>query len=222
MAHGKALVMPSFHSVCRRFRHSSTHPRYVGLVEPLISTSWRNRPLNVGWFGGVLWGDDLVRDRVAQKASFLGGYRLGWDFDHYWGTEWRLGWAYPDVRNRQQPLSNRGGRLFLTDLDVLYYPWGDSRLRPYFTMGMGLTRTDFRDTTNVRHTNYLFSMPFGLGMKHHWRRWLTWRVELMNNLAFGSGGTSTLSSVSLTFGADLRLGVRPGSFWPWRPSRHTW
>ena len=80
------------------FRHSSTHGRSVGRGIPLKGSSWLNRPFHVDWFLGPLLGDDLVKNQVSQKNVGLGGIRIGWDFDYYWGLEWRFGWADPDVQ----------------------------------------------------------------------------------------------------------------------------
>jgi hypothetical protein len=204
------------------FRHSSLHPRFLGPGEPLISTSWRNRPVHAGWYVGILFPDDLVQGHVAQDESLFGGYRVGWDFDHYWGSEWRIGWSRPELTSLQGFEYERTGRLMVTDLDVLYYPWGDSKIRPYAVVGMGITEADFRDDLGIRRDETLFSIPFGGGVKHHYRRWLSWRLELMDNFAVGGGSASAMNSVSLTFGVEVHFGVHPRSYYPWNPSRHIW
>lgn len=72
--------------------HDPNDPaRHVGLGHPLVGTSWRNRPFHVGWLYGEMLGDELIQDRIDQDASMFGGYRLGWDFDHYWGPKSDLG-----------------------------------------------------------------------------------------------------------------------------------
>ena len=51
---------------------------------------------------------------------------------------------------------------------------------------------------------------------------LAWRLELVDNLAFGADGVDTMNNVAFTAGMDLRLGARPSSYWPWRSSRRIW
>lgn len=204
------------------FWHSTTHPRSLGLGEPLISSSWRNRPFHVGWFVGPLFADAVTGGSTSEDASLFGGYRVGWDFDHYWGTEWRIGWSRPKIDFGQGPPSGRTARLTLTDLNILYYPWGDSVIRPYGLLGAGITAVNFHDEQGIYRDETLFSIPFGGGVKHHYRRWLSWRLELLDNLSFGSGAASSMHNVSLTFGVEVHFGVRPRSYYPWNPSRHIW
>jgi len=73
--------------------HSDFAPRHIGKGHPLEGTSWLNRPRYAGWFMGTMFGDEIITDRVDQNSDFYGGYRLGWDWDHYWGSEARLGFA---------------------------------------------------------------------------------------------------------------------------------
>ena len=35
------------------------------------------------------------------------------------------------------------------DLDLLYYPWGDTQWRPYLLIGLGTARVDFIDRLSV-------------------------------------------------------------------------
>lgn len=127
------------------FRHSSTHGRHTDRGLPLQGTSWMNRPYHVDWFSGPLLGDDLIANRVAQDNELFGGLRIGWDFDYYWGLEARFGWSNPNVQfNETQTVPNSGG-YFVSDVDVVYYPWGDTKIRPYMLLGAGMARIDFID-----------------------------------------------------------------------------
>jgi hypothetical protein len=151
----------------------------------------------------------------------FGGLRLGWDFDYYWGIESRFGWADPDVA-LDGSLDSVSGRYFVGDVDFIYYPWGDTRVRPYFLLGMGLTeiRSLHDDGSGLDTT--LLSMPFGLGVQFPQTPWLAWRLEIIDNLAFGSDGVDTMHNVAFTAGMEWRLGARPHSYWPWRSSRKIW
>jgi hypothetical protein len=208
--------------VSTTFRHSSRSPRFLGPGEPLISSSWRNRPFHVGWFVGGLFPGELISGRVDQETSLFGGYRVGWDFDHYWGTEWRIGWSRPDLVNLQQPQVDRSARLMVTDLGVLYYPWGDSVVRPYGLLGMGIAEIDYRDDFGIRREETLFGLPLGGGVKHHYRRWLSWRAELLYNFAFGGATLAAQPNFSINFGIEVHFGRKHPSYFSWDPSRHTW
>ena len=61
--------------------------RAVGWGQPLLGTSWLNRPWSAGWFAGVIDGSPLIHGSVNQQPSFYGGYRFGFDYDFYWGVE---------------------------------------------------------------------------------------------------------------------------------------
>ncbi len=205
------------------FRHSSTHGRNVGRGVPLTHSSWRNRPYHVDWFVGGMLNSSLIRNRVRQNNSSFAGMRLGWDFDHYWGTEWRFGWSNPEIQySGASDYKNASSDLFLSDLDLLYYPWGDSKIRPYVLLGMGFTRVNFQDENNIHHGSSLLTMPYGVGLQLPMWPWLTWRFEILDNLAFGADQIETLANVSFTLGMELRLGAKPASYWPWRSSRYIW
>lgn len=203
------------------FRHSSTHGRYTGRGIPRERSSWLNRPYHVDWFLGPLLGDDPAPGRVGQANELFGGLRIGWDFDYYWGIQWRIGWSDPDLEtsNTGNPLS---GNYLISDVDLVYYPWGDTKIRPYFTWGLGLNEIGSLHPDGQGHEATLLAMPFGGGIEFPQTPWLAWRLEVVDNLAFGSDGIATMHNVSLTAGMEFRLGARPRSYWPWRSSRRVW
>jgi hypothetical protein len=210
-----------FHDI--GFRHSSTHGRNIGRGIPLTHSSWSNRPYHVDWFLGGMLNSSLIRNRVRQNNDTFGGVRIGWDFDHYWGTEWRFGWSSPNIDYRSTSNNtSTDNRLFITDFDLVYYPWGDSKIRPYALMGLGFTRVDFYDENDVHFGTSLLTMPYGVGLQFPMWPWLTWRLEVLNNLAFGADQVTTLANVSFTLGMEWRLGAKPSSYWPWRSSRYIW
>ncbi len=204
------------------FRHSSTHGRDVGLGIPLKGTSWLNRPFHVDWFLGPLLGDDLITNRVSQDNVLFGGLRLGFDFDYFWGIEWRIAWADPHASFATPSVEPIDVSFVISDVDILYYPWGDSKVRPYLLWGLGVTQLDFVDDTGFNHHATLATMPFGAGVQFHQWPWLVWRLEFLDNLAFGADQVSTMNNVSFSIGMEWRLGARPASYWPWRSSRKIW
>ena len=129
--------------------------------------NWTAYPLSVGCFAGVVNGRPLIADWVGTTTGFDGGWRLGWDFDPSLGPEMRMAFGSPklyDSYRADQALTaldnadglppndpqrarfdHRFASLFQWDVDILYYPWGETRLRPYFLTGMGLTNISFTD-----------------------------------------------------------------------------
>ena len=204
------------------FRHSSTHGRHIGRGLPLEGSSWLNRPYHIDWFSGPLLGDDLIDNQVAQDNELFGGLRVGWDFDYYWGLEARFGWSNPNVQFTEPQAVADNGSYFVSDVDLVYYPWGDSKVRPYMLLGAGMARIDFVDSASVNFNTTLFTMPFGGGIQFRQTPSLTWRFELLDNLSYGADGVDTMHNISLTAGMELRLGARPPSYWPWRSSRRFW
>lgn len=204
------------------FHHSSTDGRYSGKGVPLEGTSWLNRPYHADWFLGTLLGDELIANRVNLDNELIGGVRFGYDFDYYWGFEWRFGWSHPNVDFEGANLTPANGTYFISDVDLKYYPWGDAKVRPYGLLGAGMARIDFVDDANVTRNVTLATMPFGFGVEFHQWPWLAWRLEALDNLAFGGDDLETLNNFSLTAGMEIRIGAKPQSYWPWRPARSIW
>lgn len=203
------------------FRHSSTEGRFADKSVPLMYSSWLNRPYHVDWFMGPMLSDNPVSGRIDQGNDLFGGLRVGWDFDYYWGTEWRFGWASPDlfVEGESNPLE---GDYFVSDVSFLYYPWGDTKVRPYLQAGLGVTQLDLLTEDGAPQQATLLGMPLGVGLEFSQNPWLAWRLEVVDNLAFGGDGVDTLNNFVFTAGMNLRLGARPNSYWPWRSSRTVW
>ena len=223
-----------------------TAPRHRGIGQPLLRESWRYRPLSAGWFMGAMQGSPLIDDWVEQKEGFFAGYRLGWDYDHYWGCEMRLAFgsvalddsqrakdaqaAADDARGipADDPIRNRfdarrDSNVVLWDLDLLYYPWGDAAWRPYLMAGLGTARIDFVDRLSVVLDKTVFALPLACGLKYRWNDRLALRLELADNIAFGgSSGLNTLHNLSLTAGVEIRFGGTRKAYWPWNPGRHYW
>lgn len=221
-------------------------PRHRGIGEPLLCESWRYRPFSGGWFMGGMQGSPLVDDWVGQKSGFFAGYRLGWDYDHYWGCEMRLAFgsvalfdsqrakdaqqAADDARGiaaddpfRQRFDPRRDCNLLLWDVSFLYYPWGDAAWRPYLMAGLGTARIDFVDRLSVVLDKTVFALPLACGLKYRWNDRLALRLELADNIAFGSSsGLNTLHNLSLTAGVEIRFGGTRKAYWPWNPGRHYW
>jgi hypothetical protein len=194
--------------------------RYVGWGKPLQGTSWRNRPLHVGWGVGGLLGAPLIDGHVDQGEQVMGAYRIGWDFGHYWATELRFAFAYLDVIDGQEPPVPRDCRHLYWDGHLLYYPWGDAKWRPFASLGAGIASFQFGDDQGRHFNEVLFEVPFGLGVKYQARKWLALRLDVKDNLAIAAAGLSTMHNVSIMGGVEVHCGGRPTSYYPWNPGVH--
>ncbi|HYO25800.1 MAG TPA: hypothetical protein VEQ85_12735 [Lacipirellulaceae bacterium] len=203
------------------FHHSSTEGPFRDRGIPMERTSWLNRPYHVDWFLGPLLSGDPVDGRVEQSNELLGGLRAGWDFDYYWGVEWRFGWADPDLVQLDSDTVT-SGTYFVSDVDFLYYPWGDTKIRPYLLAGVGLTQVGSVRADGTGQEATLLGMPLGVGVQFPQTHWLAWRLEVIDNIAFGADSIDTMNNFAFTAGMEVRLGARPNSYWPWRSSRDVW
>ena len=215
---------PSYRPIIEwlHLRHSYTHGRHVGLGQPLVGSSWLNRPYYFGGDLGNLWMTRGVAEAVGRDVDAFGGIFLGADWDYYWGNELAFHWSTPELVNSRAPTANRADSLFLWSYSLMYYPWGDSKIRPYWRWGIGNTRVDFPLDDGTRHGEWLLTFPIGMGVKWPVQRRLAARAELTDQLACSSNGVPTLNNVTLTVGIEWRFGARPRSYWPWHPSRHIW
>jgi hypothetical protein len=196
--------------------------RHTEYGEPLTNTSWLNRPLYAGLFVGAWMGDDLIDGQVGQHTTFLGGYRFGWDYDYYWGTEARLGLATPTLADLEIPNDYRTADVLVTDLNLMYYPWGDSRWRPYASFGLGMGYFIFRDSEDRRFRELMVGMPLAIGVKYRWHEWLVLRADLQDNIYFENAGLSSMCNFSMTGGLEIRFGGHRTHYWPYHPSGNLW
>ncbi|MDP6445191.1 MAG: outer membrane beta-barrel protein [Pirellulaceae bacterium] len=195
------------------FRHDDPDDpdRHIGLGWPLEGTSWRNRPFHAGWLVGGLYADNISAT-LRQDDDVFGGYRVGWDFDHYWGVEGRWGFSRPDLTSSGAAIGN--SRDWFFDTQLLYYPWGDARWRPFVAGGFGFADIRFRNN-GVGVKTQAFTMPIGFGVKYYWKKWLAVRGEVMDNIVFATGDVDTMHSASVTFGVEVRTGPARRSYSSW-------
>jgi hypothetical protein len=203
------------------FHHSSTEGPFLDRGLPMERTSWLNRPYHLDWFVGPLLSDGPVDGRVSQSNEIFGGLRLGWDFDYYWGLEWRIGWADPVLLSDTTD-AELSGTYMVSDVDLVYYPWGDTKVRPYGLLGLGVTQIGSVRPDGSGQEATLLSMPMGVGVQFPQTNWLAWRLEIVDNLAFGADGVDTMNNFTFNAGMEFRMGAQPNSYWPWRSSRTFW
>ena len=180
--------------------------------------NWSAYPLSAGCFAGVVKGGPLIEDWVSTTSGFDGGWRLGWDISPRWGAETRFAFGSLGLT----PDDHSNAELFQWDVDVLYYPWGETRLRPYFFTGMGLTNIYFSDRLNVSQQTTCLSLPLGLGVKYLCNEQLALRVDCLDDVALSSNHLETQHNLSLTAGVELRFGGSHKVYWPFDPGRSFW
>jgi hypothetical protein len=214
------------------FPWNRTPGRNQGVGEPLVNDSWRWAPFGFGWYMGFMDGNTLLNGWTGTKTGFFGGYHLNWDFDHYWGTEFRYGFAslpqwdvellYAEHGFPSQAVRKRHATLKYGDFSFLYYPWGDARWRPYVKMGVGWGYVKFTDLLSRLRANTTMTMPFGIGLKYRYSRRIVFRMEMMDNFIFGERGINPQHNFSMTGGIEIRFGGPRKAYWPYNPGRHYW
>ena len=204
------------------FRHSYTHGRNVGWGGPLVGTSWLNRPHYVGATLGPMWLTNRVTPDVARDVDVIGSVFYGWEWDYYWCSEFQYAYATPELVNEETRDVPPTGRLVSWNYSFMYYPWGDSNLRPYWRFGVGDSNFDFPKNNGTRWDEWLYTIPYGVGFKYPLRRWLAARLEFVDQFSIGGHGAATQHNLTLNFGLEYRFGAKTKSYWPWNPTSRVW
>lgn len=206
------------------FSHSDPNDphRHIGFGQPLVGTSWRNRPWFFGTFVGGILMDDLVPNQIYQNDTTLVGARLGFDFDHYWGLEGRWAFARPDLVDSFGGPVNPASRDNFGDLSLVAYPLGDSRWRPYLSAGLGFVTFRFNDELGQRVSEAALEVPLGFGVKYYYSPWFTLRFDFTDNWTVGNDRVSGMHNISLMAGAEFRFGGRRPSYFPWHNNTAYW
>ena len=196
-----------------------------GVGTPLENQSWLDRPWYVGVFGGWVSGSKLISGQIDQGTGNIGGIALGKNLNHYWGLEGRFfgsSIAISDVTDSLMLASDRSSRLTALDLSAHYYPYGEARWRPYFKLGIGYTQQSFTDNYGLGHNINACTVPFGFGLKYWWSDRVNVFGEVVDNIVFGNGPTTTQSDWALNFGVHFTFGSNPNYhptvYWPQSPA----
>lgn len=234
---------PQFGWACSRPLYSLFN-RLKADSKPVPWANWSEHPLSIGCFAGVIHGGPLMEDWVGTTTGFDGGWRLGWDVSPSWGTEMRFAFSSPQLYDsfradqaltahdnakgmlpndpQRDRFDHRNAELFQWDVNIVYYPWGETRLRPYFLTGMGLSNIRFADRVGESYHSTCLSLPLGLGVKYLCSERLVVRLDLLNDIAMSSNHLQTQHNLSLTAGAELRFGGSRKVYWPWDLGRTFW
>jgi hypothetical protein len=179
-----------------------------GLGLPLVGRGWRSQPFSISTFAGVTNGDPLISGRVYQNTSFYGGLNFSWDYDHYWGIEKRLGFGALNLTDGGGRTLPDTGLSVTGEYRLMYYPWGDSRWRPFVTAGVGWSDIYFQNDRGATHLDTVGMIPFGLGIKYLSTERLALRVDLVDEFTFGTEELTNFHYVALTAGIEFRYGRR--------------
>jgi hypothetical protein len=165
-------------------------------------TYFLRRPWHAGFFFGTMDGDRLAAG-VDQASDWFGGVRIGNDFAPRWGWELRSAYFSPDLTYFDQP--DRGGMAqnWFLDMNVLHYPWGDTRIRPFWSIGLGSARFRFEDAGGGDVNKWVVDLPLSVGVKYHWKDWLAVRGELTDTIILGQEPIHAMHNLSLSFGAEI-------------------
>lgn len=190
---------------------------------PLAGESWRYRPFSASVFIGGHFGDDLLDRTVSQRAAALIGGRAGWDMSAYVGGELRMWYANPAATFRPITADQLEAHLFGLDFDVLYYPWGETRLRPYLMAGLGFVDVVYHDAPTTKVDDMMLGLPFGIGFKYRLDNRFVLRTEFIDNYSFPGSRTDEMHNLSVTMGLEARFGGGDRrSYYPWNPRYSTW
>lgn len=193
------------------------------LKAPVKGNSWLSRPYSIGFIVGGLWGDELMSGQINSNSGILGMGTFGWDATDHAGFEARIGGCSIETFNEHPPVNKRNTDFRQFDFSWLWYIWGDSRVRPYTRLGVGLENFTFLTPSGERINNIIPAVPIGIGAKFLFNRNVAFRLEFTDNIGFGDGlELETMNTTALTFGAEIRFGGYHKMYWPWDPGRHPW
>jgi hypothetical protein len=164
-------------------------------------TYFLRRPWSFGFFAGPMDGGRLT-DGVDQSSETFGGFRFGNDFAPRWGWEARSAFYSPDLAYSDSPAQAFAQNWFL-DMNVLHYPWGDTRIRPFWSIGLGAAHLKFADEDGRSIRDWMPDLPLAIGCKYQWRPWLSVRGEFTDTIVFGNENFDTHRSLSFSLGAEV-------------------
>lgn len=187
-------------------------PRHIDRGQPLMGTSWVNRPYYVDGYTGALFGWNLT-ENLKQTHGTISGLRVGWDYEHFWGAQFGMGFGSSNTDPGGSDVSIR-----LADVSVMYYPWGDSRWRPYTGLGLGVGKYSFLDETGGSVDEFAMQIPLSMGVKYAFRPWWALRLDATNYLVLPANELKFINQLALTLGLEIRFGGQRRSYFPYSPS----
>lgn len=200
----------------RVVEHFQNRPRQPQLQQE----SWLNRPFSLSAsIGGFFVADPIPT--LQGNPGTLFSLRTGWDFGPHWGAETRFGWADAGVTDIANPAVQLPKvDVWFWDLSWLYYFTGDTRWRPYVTVGMGILDLNYYDAAQNRYHDGALSLPFGVGFKYRYSTRISMRFDLVDYYSFDTGAQDSMNNLMLSAGFEGRFGGGSRkNYWPWNPGR---
>ena len=201
-----------------------TIPKSKVRQQPMLRDSWLYRPFNFSIFEGGLFATPPIAPQFNTAVSYFTGFRFGWDFNTHFGGETRFGFSKVFLLDASRNTEVGYQQIFYFDSNLLIYPWGDTRWRPFLALGTGLADVLIVDNAGLRLHPGAFNMPMGFGIKYRYGPRVAFRADFRDNLTFsGAGGLRTLNNIEATGGIEIHFGGGTRrSYWPWNPSHHWW
>ena len=199
-------------------------PRRAIRKQPMLRESWLFRPFNVSVFEGALFATPPIAPQFNTATSFFTGFRVGWDYAAHFGGETRFGFSKAFFLDAARTTEVGYQQLFYFDSNLLIYPWGDTRWRPFLSIGGGLADVLIVGNNGLLLHPMAFNMPLGTGIKYRFGPRVAFRADFRDNLTFsGAGGLRTLNNIEVVGGIEFHFGGGDRrSYWPWNPSHHWW
>ena len=120
----------------------------------------------------------------------------------------------------------RKGTVFLLALLFLPAPFTDraeAQTRSSVAAGIEFESYSFKtpEAIDIKSLS-LFTIPFGVGVKHYCRPGLALRTSLMDNLSIGSQGLETMHNLSLSVGVEVHFGGPRQTYFPYHGGGMIW
>lgn len=182
--------------------------------------SWLRYPFYFEKFTGILGVDEPVHDQIHNGVGNLFGGRWGWDFARYMGVETRLGYVRATLNDTLHPVIPSHENFLFWDADLMFYPLGDTKWRPFAMLGMGLVDLGYIDDRGREWHQQLITMPFAVGIKYRMNNLNALRLDVTDNVIFGNNqggnGQHVMHNISVLFAFERRFGLPHRSYFPSR------
>ncbi len=90
----------------------------------------------------------------------------------------------------------------------MWYPWGDSRWRPFATLGMGYADMRFYDEFARFNHPTMFTVPVGGGLKYRATDAFALRFDLIENIVLDGGRQSdTMNTLLIAASIEGAVGL---------------
>jgi hypothetical protein len=168
---------------------------------------------------------DNPRDGDIEAGNgFVAGLRLGWDLGSYWGMESQVALTTHALTDVQQQETFSDNKIWFWNASTLFYPLGETQIRPFFIAGMGLADMNFNGSQTGRIHETLFTIPFGGGVKYRYNSRLAFRLDVVDTVVLsGSPRLDDMHHLSVTGAFEWHFGGRRRrTYWPWNPGRSWW